>query len=209
MVKGSKMTKEQRERVRIGVQLAYSEGKCQKPEHHGASVSAGRKGMKFTEAHRRAIAAGGIGNKNAKANKSHGFSGKSHRVETKLRISAAKTGVRLSELHKKKLSFATARYSALWPKPPTSIELILYAYLRLKGIEYVSQKRFGNRVVDAYLPSRHVAVEADGAYWHNRPGAQERDVKRDEYLRAKFGLTVVRVGESRLRRVNKMLSLVA
>lgn len=51
----------------------------------------------------------------------------------------------------------------------TDIERSLYAILDRMGIEYVTEKPFGNYRVDAYLPSEQIAIEADGQYWHGHP----------------------------------------
>ena len=57
--------------------------------------------------------------------------------------------------------------------------------------------RFGRYEVDAYIPSLHLAFEADGHYWHDRN--IEYDKKRDLYLHEKYKLIVVRLTDIDLK----------
>lgn len=78
-------------------------------------------------------------------------------------------------------------------KNPTSIEKIVYDYLLLKGILFEKQKSIGKRfVVDAYIPSLNLVIEADGTYWHSRPDNMERDKRKDSYLKTK-GFSLIRL----------------
>ncbi len=86
------------------------------------------------------------------------------------------------------------------PRPPfltTEIERILFKFLEDAGFQVIKEKRFGRFRVDTYLPERHIAFEADGAYWHklneaDNPGCY---VRRDQILLEKYGLPVVRLTE--------------
>jgi len=61
--------------------------------------------------------------------------------------------------------------------------------------------RFGRYEVDAYLPPPyHLAFEADGTYWHNRPGDREANERRDAELLLEFNLPVVRLTEEELKK---------
>jgi very-short-patch-repair endonuclease len=42
-----------------------------------------------------------------------------------------------------------------------------------------------------------LAIEADGDYWHGKPGVRERDARRDAELRT-AGYTVLRFSESEI-----------
>lgn len=59
-------------------------------------------------------------------------------------------------------------------------------------------KHFGMYEVDVYIPSHHLAFEADGGYWHQN---KERDSKRDAKLLERFGLIVVRLNDLDLKQV--------
>lgn len=57
----------------------------------------------------------------------------------------------------------------------------------------------GYFVVDFYLPARNLVIECDGRYWHNLPGRQETDRRRDAELR-KMGYSVLRLSEEVIRK---------
>ena len=60
--------------------------------------------------------------------------------------------------------------------------------------EVREEVQFGKYRVDAYIPPPyHLAFEADGDYWHNRPGAKEHDKFRDKQLLERFNLYVIRI----------------
>ena len=141
------------------------------------------------------------------------FYGKRHSAESIARMSAVKMGkvsgmkgktgfpawnkgltkdtdarVRQSNEHKTRIS--GGRRSSLGRK-------MIEVCLANRGV-VVPEKRFGTYFVDAYLPAEHLAYEADGTYWHNRPGAAERDAKRDQFLLAEFGLRVIRLPQEEI-----------
>lgn len=78
---------------------------------------------------------------------------------------------------------------------PSSLEKAFMQMLDAWGVKYIHQKRIGACVVDFYLPREHLVVEVDGEYWHSRPGAQEKDRRRNAYLRRR-GFRVVRLPEA-------------
>ena len=65
----------------------------------------------------------------------------------------------------------------------TSIELKIEAELKRRDIDYRKQVRLCKVArVDFYLPGDRIIVQCDGDYWHNLPGAQERDERQDKVL---------------------------
>lgn len=82
------------------------------------------------------------------------------------------------------------------PKSPSKFEISVGVFLDSLDIKNEPGKKIGRYHVDFYLPDFQQVIEADGDYWHNRPGAKERDAERDEYLADNFGLSVIRVKES-------------
>jgi len=86
-------------------------------------------------------------------------------------------------------------------KKRTKPERILFYFVQNAYPDAVQEHRFGRYVVDVYVPSIHVAFEADGAYWHRNH--QTRDAERDATLMAVFALPVVRFAEGELRRIAK------
>lgn len=144
-----------------------------------------------TEAHKKKNADAQCGNQRAKGNK---FS-----AEAKQRLSDMRRGKKHPEGCNHCL--AVAQYNATWPKPETSLEATLYRLLTEAGYEVEKQRRFGKYVVDIYVPSLHVAFEADGATWHSYPAQVERDSRRDAWLAERFDLPVVRLREKELRKM--------
>lgn len=80
---------------------------------------------------------------------------------------------------------------------PTSIEKILYDYLKLKKIKFVPQKRIEFYLVDAYIPSLNLVIEADGDYWHALPETKWRDKSKNTYLKNR-GYNLIRLSEIEL-----------
>jgi very-short-patch-repair endonuclease len=61
----------------------------------------------------------------------------------------------------------------------TSIELKIEAELKLRNINYQKQVWICRCLVDFYLPETRTIIECDGDYWHNLPGAQEKDARKN------------------------------
>ena len=68
------------------------------------------------------------------------------------------------------------------------------------GIGFNQEHRDGVYLIDFFLPSLNVALEADGTYWHNLPKHKANDKRRDDYF-LKKGITTIRITESELRGV--------
>jgi very-short-patch-repair endonuclease len=75
---------------------------------------------------------------------------------------------------------------------PSSLSLKLASLL---GPAIRLEEPFGTYQVDCYDPADHIAYEADGAYWHNRPKQRKHDRRRDRRLWLDFGLPVLRIPE--------------
>jgi len=87
---------------------------------------------------------------------------------------------------------------------PTTIERFLVDIILAEFPEVIEQQHFGRYVVDAYLPPPyHLAFEADGDYWHNRPGVRKKDRARDRYLLKEFGLRTIRITGSAINALRK------
>lgn len=83
------------------------------------------------------------------------------------------------------------------PRAMTSIEALLMAELDRRGITFDYNYPIPPWVVDIAFPEQYLAVEADGSYWHNLPGAPERDATRNADLNRR-GWTVLRFGEAEI-----------
>ena len=75
----------------------------------------------------------------------------------------------------------------------TKIERVMRYELARRNLPFEAQAEIGTWTVD-FLVGSKVVVECDGAYWHNKPDAQERDLKRDAELQT-MGYQVLRFGE--------------
>ena len=87
----------------------------------------------------------------------------------------------------------------------TGIELKIKELLNKNKIDHISQYLFKNKYLcDFAILNKKIIIECDGDYWHNRPGAKEKDEKRDEYIK-KNGWFILRFWE---HEINKNIDLV-
>lgn len=77
---------------------------------------------------------------------------------------------------------------------PSSLEVTVAALLTSLGVEFRQQHQIDRFTVDFYVPTRSLVIECDGYYWHNLPGAPEKDARRDEWL-CSHGYSVIRLSE--------------
>lgn len=84
---------------------------------------------------------------------------------------------------------------SLFNKKSTSIEKKLYEELKKRGLLFETQKLINGRfLVDAYIPSLNLIIEADGDYWHNLERVQKKDKAENAYL-TKCGYKLLRLSE--------------
>ena len=78
-------------------------------------------------------------------------------------------------------------------KEPTSIEKKLYQELKDQGLLFEQQKLINSKfVVDAYIPSLNLIIEADGDYWHSLESVMRKDKSQNAYL-TKCGFNLLRL----------------
>ena len=81
---------------------------------------------------------------------------------------------------------------------PNSIERILYEELKARGFLFEIQKLINGRfLVDAYIPSLNLVIEADGDYWHSLEKNKIRDKRKNAYLKA-CGYNLLRLTETEI-----------
>ena len=81
---------------------------------------------------------------------------------------------------------------------PTSIERKLYEELKTRGFLFETQKIINGRfLVDAYIPSLNLVIEADGDYWHGLERVIKKDRAENAYL-AKCGFKLLRISETEI-----------
>lgn len=84
-------------------------------------------------------------------------------------------------------------------KGETTIETTVRIWLEEQCIPFVQYKQLGRYTVDFYLPEYHVAIEADGEYWHGKKRKPRRvSAKRQAYLDS-VGVIVIRLPESTIK----------
>lgn len=159
-----------------------------------------------------------------------GMSGLKHSEETKRKIGLAnkgKTGIKgriFSKEHRRKLSLSRKGKRQLplsffrkigllsvekqnYMKGPTSIEKKVYEELKRRGLLFETQKLIeGKFLVDAYIPSLNLIIEADGDYWHSLPKIISRDKSKNAYLK-KCGYKLLRLSETEINNgsfINKL-----
>ena len=78
-------------------------------------------------------------------------------------------------------------------KNPTQAEKLLWQKLRAKqvaGLRFRRQHPIGSFIVDFYCAESRLVIEVDGLI-HDRPGYDEHDIQRQEFLEG-LGLRVIR-----------------
>jgi len=77
----------------------------------------------------------------------------------------------------------------------TSIEIKVYDELKRLGFIFEKQKLInGKFLVDAYIPSLNLIIEADGDYWHSLEWSKNNDFRKNAYLK-KCGFNIIRISE--------------
>ncbi len=104
---------------------------------------------------------------------------------------------------------ANGRKTILLGRPgnPSRPERAMRALLHKRGVQFLMHRRFGRYVADFVIPSRRLILEVDHPRFHGSASVQERDARKDAYLRAR-GYEVRRVSAANVlravrREVNK------
>jgi very-short-patch-repair endonuclease len=117
-------------------------------------------------------------------------------IEARKRMREARIGKYSSDHYAKMGAISTAKQNGI--KEPTSIEKKLYSELKNRGLLFETQKLInGKFVVDAYIPSLNLIIEADGDYWHSLPKNMARDKSKNSYLKA-VGFNLIRLSETEI-----------
>jgi len=114
-------------------------------------------------------------------------------IATRLKCSPRTVLLRL-----RRIGVQVRRHYYLQPQETTP-ESLLYAELERRRIPFMRQQPIdGLYVVDALIPGAKIAIECDGDYWHKLPEVQERDKRKDKYLKGRRYL-ILRFWESELK----------
>jgi len=152
------------------------------------SLNKGKQASKETRVKQRLAKLGTTLSKETRQKISQKLKGLKRSEETKRRISEAKKGKNNPAKQKwvrEKMSEVASRQDVIDKKERikkysgTSIELIMRKELTRRKIEFEPNYQLMNKYnVDMYIKP-DIVIECDGDYWHNRPGCQEKDKKRD------------------------------
>jgi len=84
----------------------------------------------------------------------------------------------------------------------TRIEYTVEMLLTAIGISFEREHRIGTFLADFFIPSKNLIIECDGEYWHSRPGAKERDARRDTWM-IERGYKVLRFSEQQINQLTQ------
>ena len=87
-------------------------------------------------------------------------------------------------------------------KEGTSLEKFIWDILDEFGIEYQKNNRdiLKNRELDIYIPSKNIAIECNGAFWHSSQNNKQIKYHIDKYLRCKeFGIQLITIWEDQIK----------
>ncbi len=174
-------------------------GPCTKERRQ--NISRALKGRKLSKHHRANISKALFG-------KSHTGVSPSKRIRQK--ISTKLRGRKLTTGHKENISKGMKKHvlfsegcNCLGCTPlrqinPSRLSWKMYDVFLSDFEIAIPEVQFGNYSVDFLLAEEWIAFEADGEYWHGRPGAQERDIVRDAWLLKMYNLPVIRISEQEI-----------
>jgi len=147
----------------------------------------------FTDSHKLKLSLAKLGNENAAGKRSREFSDKMRKLKL-----GTKGGKRSSET-RLKMSISAKKRAAKWvfSQKETKIETKLYSELNRIGIEYIKQHRIGRYIVDAYIPSLNLVIEADGEFWHSVDRVVKKDIEENKYLKSE-GYNLLRLSEKQI-----------
>jgi very-short-patch-repair endonuclease len=101
--------------------------------------------------------------------------------------------------------FCSLKCWGLWswsnmPQRRTDIEIAMTAILKLIGIEYEKEKNLNDiAIVDFFIPSKNLAIQCDGEYWHTLKKKIEKDNWQDFELK-KAGFKVIRFWGNQIKK---------
>jgi very-short-patch-repair endonuclease len=176
-------------------------------------ISEGNKGKINSEETRRKISEGNKGkivSEESRRKMSESRKGRVFTEEHRKHLSESGKGRKLSEESKKKKGESYKRFIKDHPeKHPnyimaqkgfiSSIERKVKDILDELNISYEPNYPIFNYFVDFAILDKKLIIECDGDYWHNLPGAKERDKERQTQLES-FGWSFIRFSESEINK---------
>jgi len=80
------------------------------------------------------------------------------------------------------------------PNAETGIEKTAEKALLNLEVPFEKQKSIGHYVIDFYIEKYNLCIECDGDYWHTKPGAKEKDERKNRFLEQN-GYKLLRIWE--------------
>ena len=176
-------------------------------------ISKALKGRKLSDEHKRNISSackgriGGMLNKKVSSKTKRKMSeahkgkkcywyGKKMTLAQKKVLSDTHLGYKQFKEHKLKRNISLSKFFK--SKEPTSIEKKVYDELKARHLLFETQKLINGRfLVDAYIPSLNLIIEADGDYWHSLDRVVKKDKAENAYL-TKCGYNLLRLSETEI-----------
>jgi very-short-patch-repair endonuclease len=185
-------------------------------KEHKEKAASGKRGRTCSDEHKAKVSLSKAGSKNSMYGKSvydvwlkkHGKIRADELLKEKnKKHSAALKGRPFSIEHKKNLSkallkrYEEGRISFKFITKDTKPELEVEGILIEMNIKYEKQFRIENtrKFYDFYLPENNMLIEVDGRYWHNIPGARERDIIKNELAKSN-GYKLVRIWDDEINK---------
>lgn len=131
-----------------------------------------------------------------KARKDPSWKGTPHSAEEKLKISRAQKKMcedpKVIEQKRAAGIASTLAQAGRTSKFELGIKSILEEALGKDQVVHQFKHALG--IADFYIPKYNLVIFADGQYWHNLPGAKEKDTKQTDYLKRQ-GHSVWRISD--------------
>ena len=141
---------------------------------HRENLRKAHLGHKFTDDHKRKIGLAHLGTK-------HHFKPEDTKRRRLKQIAYLKKNIKMGE---------------------TRIEKMLYNELNQRKISFRKQEVINDRfIVDAFIPSRNLIIEADGRFWHSLDRVIKKDKAENAYL-IKCGYQLLRLPEEEIMNGN-------
>jgi very-short-patch-repair endonuclease len=151
-----------------------------------------KKGSKLSEEHKRKIGVAGKGHPNYLKN---------HTKEVREKMSRDRKG----KQYLRDAGLKGAQVLGL--RGPTSIETKVYEELKSRGLLFEKQHLVnGKFLVDAWIPSLNLIIEADGKYWHSLDRVMKKDKAENAYL-TKCGFNLLRLSEEEINNGNFIFNI--
>ena len=81
----------------------------------------------------------------------------------------------------------------------SAFELEVYQYIKTLGLECINNSRdvIPPKEIDIFIPSKNIAIECNGIYWHNESNGKDKNYHRNKYMECKAkNIQLIQIWES-------------